>query len=127
MNSTVPVWIDDAANAAILAVSEDRLAGFQLDPFGAIAEQFPVVSALCAFVNAAGLKYTFAFVRGFSSGMLLKPDAKIAFAIAGSPAAEGPGVSMDAKPPYSCAGMLSGNRSGLAHRAAGRCRVRSAA
>jgi DNA-binding Lrp family transcriptional regulator len=39
MNSTVPAWIDDPVNAAILAISEDRLAGFQLDPFGAVAEQ----------------------------------------------------------------------------------------
>jgi DNA-binding Lrp family transcriptional regulator len=39
MTSTVPVWIDDPTNAAILAVSEDRLQGFQLDPFGAIAER----------------------------------------------------------------------------------------
>ncbi len=37
MTSTVPVWIDDPTNAAILAVSEDRLQGFQLDPFGEIA------------------------------------------------------------------------------------------
>ncbi len=36
---TVPVWIDDPVNAAILAVSEDRLQGFQLDPFGEIAER----------------------------------------------------------------------------------------
>mgnify|MGYP001388251742 CR=1 FL=1 len=39
MNPTKPVWIDDPTNAAILAVSEDRLTGFQLDPFGAIAER----------------------------------------------------------------------------------------
>ena len=39
MTSTVPVWIDDPINAAILAVSEDRLQGFQLDPFGEIAER----------------------------------------------------------------------------------------
>ena len=39
MTSTVPVWIDDPTNAAVLAVSEDRLTGFQLDPFGAIAER----------------------------------------------------------------------------------------
>ena len=39
MTSTVPVWIDDPVNAAILAVSEDRLQGFQLDPFGEIAER----------------------------------------------------------------------------------------
>ena len=39
MTSTIPVWIDDPTNAAILAVSEDRLQGFQLDPFGEIAER----------------------------------------------------------------------------------------
>ncbi|HEY0614534.1 MAG TPA: hypothetical protein VGC96_07825 [Candidatus Elarobacter sp.] len=39
MTPTLPVWIDDPANAAILAVSEDRLEGFQLDPFGEIAER----------------------------------------------------------------------------------------
>lgn len=36
---TVPVWIDDPVNAAILAVSEDRLQGFQLDPFGEVAQR----------------------------------------------------------------------------------------
>ena len=39
MTSTLPVGIEDPINAAILAVSEDQLAGFQLDPFGAIAER----------------------------------------------------------------------------------------
>ncbi len=39
MTSTLPVWIDDPVNAAILAVSEDQLAGFQLDPFGVVAER----------------------------------------------------------------------------------------
>ncbi|HTU71277.1 MAG TPA: hypothetical protein VMF11_13280 [Candidatus Baltobacteraceae bacterium] len=34
---TVPASISDPVNAAILAVSEDRLAGFQEDPFGEIA------------------------------------------------------------------------------------------
>lgn len=37
MATTVPIWIDDPVNAAILEISEDRLAGFQLDPFGEIA------------------------------------------------------------------------------------------
>ena len=37
--STVPTSISDPVNAAILAVSEDRLTGFQADPMGAIAEQ----------------------------------------------------------------------------------------
>jgi DNA-binding Lrp family transcriptional regulator len=34
---TVPAAVSDPINAAILAVSEDRLSGFQLDPFGEIA------------------------------------------------------------------------------------------
>jgi len=36
---TVPVTFSDPTNAAILAVSEDRLQGFQPDPIGAISEQ----------------------------------------------------------------------------------------
>ena len=39
MATTVPVDITDPVNAAILAVSEDRIAGFLRDPFVAIAEQ----------------------------------------------------------------------------------------
>ncbi|MBV8066944.1 MAG: Lrp/AsnC family transcriptional regulator [Candidatus Eremiobacteraeota bacterium] len=35
--SEVPATISDPVNAAVLAVSEDRLAGFQTDPFGEIA------------------------------------------------------------------------------------------
>jgi hypothetical protein len=45
MASTIPVWIDDPTNAAILAVSEDRLTGFALDPFGTIAERSGVDAA----------------------------------------------------------------------------------
>lgn len=44
-SSAVPVAIDDPVNVAILAVSEDRLAGFQRDPFGEIARRSGV--ALC--------------------------------------------------------------------------------
>src|SRR5215469_12319014 len=33
----VPAAVSDPVNAAILAISEDRLAGFQADPFGEIA------------------------------------------------------------------------------------------
>lgn len=39
MPGTLPVWIDDPVNAAILAVSEDRIAGFLEDPFGEIAQR----------------------------------------------------------------------------------------
>jgi len=41
-SSTVPIEIADPINARILAVSEDRLQGFQRDPFGAIARQADV-------------------------------------------------------------------------------------
>jgi hypothetical protein len=37
--SEAPATISDPVNAAILAVSEDRLAGFQTDPFGEIASR----------------------------------------------------------------------------------------
>lgn len=46
MNITVPFQIDDPVNAAILAVSEDRLQGFQRDPFGAIAARSGVPVAV---------------------------------------------------------------------------------
>src|SRR5579863_3563358 len=37
--SETPATISDPVNAAILAVSEDRLAGFQTDPFGEISSR----------------------------------------------------------------------------------------
>jgi hypothetical protein len=37
--TSVPAAVSDPVNAAILAVSEDRLSGFQADPFGEIAER----------------------------------------------------------------------------------------
>ncbi len=37
--STVPLSLDDPINTAILAVSEDRLEGFQSDPFGEISRR----------------------------------------------------------------------------------------
>ena len=35
----IPIAIGDSVNAAILAVSEDQLQGFQIDPFGQIAQR----------------------------------------------------------------------------------------
>ena len=37
--ATIPITIADPVNAAILTVSEDRISGFQEDPFGEIARQ----------------------------------------------------------------------------------------
>ena len=39
MLTGLPTHVEDPTNAAILSISEDRLAGFQVDPFGAIASQ----------------------------------------------------------------------------------------
>src|SRR4029077_21093603 len=39
LDTTVPIEITDPTNARILAVSEDRISGFLLDPFAAIAEK----------------------------------------------------------------------------------------
>ena len=46
--STTPVSLSDSVNAAILAVSEDQLAGFHLDPFGEISARtsLPVESVI---------------------------------------------------------------------------------
>ena len=47
-NATLSPRIDDATNAAILSVSEDKIAGFQADPFGEIARlsEVPVSDVL---------------------------------------------------------------------------------
>ena len=39
LEAELPVSIDDPINAAILAISEDRIPGFQPDPFGEIARE----------------------------------------------------------------------------------------
>jgi DNA-binding Lrp family transcriptional regulator len=39
LDTIVPVEITDPVNARILAVSEDRISGFLLDPFAAIAQK----------------------------------------------------------------------------------------
>jgi AsnC-like ligand binding domain len=42
--ATVPAAISDPVNAAILGISEDRLSGFTVDPFGEIAERTGIPS-----------------------------------------------------------------------------------
>ncbi len=59
--SHVPVDIADPINARILAVSEDKLQGFQIDPFGEIARQTGlgrevVVERLCAMLEAGVIR-----------------------------------------------------------------------
>ena len=47
-NAALSARIDDPVNAAILSVSEDKIAGFQADPFGEIARlsEVPVSDVL---------------------------------------------------------------------------------
>jgi DNA-binding Lrp family transcriptional regulator len=57
----LPVDLADPTNAAILSVSEDRLSGFQEDPFGAIAErtQLPletVIERIRAMLEAGTIR-----------------------------------------------------------------------
>ncbi|MGH7662214.1 MAG: Lrp/AsnC family transcriptional regulator, partial [Vulcanimicrobiaceae bacterium] len=53
MISNLPTHVEDPVNAAILAISEDRLSGFQLDPFGAVAERSGVpIDTVLERVNA---------------------------------------------------------------------------
>src|SRR6202030_2135353 len=62
MNSlTVPVEIGDPINARILAISEDKIQGFQRDPLGEIAElsgvELPVViERIQAMVKAGTIR-----------------------------------------------------------------------
>ena len=53
---TVPANVSDPVNAAILAISEDRLTGFQIDPFGAIAERCGIEVAVVMERIAAMLR-----------------------------------------------------------------------
>lgn len=61
MTSTLPVWIDDPINAAILAVSEDQLQGFHIDPFGEVADRSgidvaTVIERVVAMVRAGTIR-----------------------------------------------------------------------
>lgn len=60
-HDTVPAAISDPINASILALSEDRLAGFQLDPFGEIASRTGldvdlVIERVVAMVRAGTIR-----------------------------------------------------------------------
>ena len=60
-HAAVPVTIDDPVNAAILAVSEDRVAGFHRDPLGFIARESgqsvdTVVARLRAMLEAGTIR-----------------------------------------------------------------------
>jgi len=82
MTSTLPGWIDDPVNAAILAVSEDRLAGFQSDPFGAVAQQSNVdVATVIERVVAMLRAGTIRRVRQTLMATNLAPGALVAWQV----------------------------------------------
>ena len=78
--AAVPATVDDPTNAAILAVSEDRVAGFQRDPLGRIAERsgiaLPVVVERIQAMLEAG---TIRRVRQTLLANKLAPGALVAW------------------------------------------------
>jgi DNA-binding Lrp family transcriptional regulator len=83
MIAAVPIEIVDPVNARILAVSEDRIAGFSRDPFAAIAEaaevELPVVLERLRAMLAAG---TIRRIRQTLMATNLAPGALVAWRIA---------------------------------------------
>ncbi len=80
--STVPVEIGDPINARILAISEDKLQGFQRDPFGEIARlsgvELPVViERIQAMVKAGVIRR----VRQTLMATNLAPGALVAWQV----------------------------------------------
>lgn len=83
MTSTLPIRTDDPVNAAILAVSEDRLHGFRVDPFGEIAERAglplpTVLERIVAMLRAGTIRR----VRQTLLSTSLAPGALVAWQIA---------------------------------------------
>src|SRR5579863_8203032 len=79
----IPTEIVDPVNAQILAVSEDRIAGFSRDPFGEIASasgvELPVVLERLRAMLAAG---TIRRIRQTLMATNLAPGALVAWRIA---------------------------------------------
>jgi hypothetical protein len=83
MQTRIPTHVEDPTNAAILAVSEDRLEGFQLDPFGVIAERtrFPVelvLERIVAMLQAGTIRR----IRQTLMATNLAPGALVAWEVA---------------------------------------------
>jgi DNA-binding Lrp family transcriptional regulator len=79
---TIPIQIDDPVNASILAVSEDKLQGYQRDPFGEIAKQSgtsleAVVERLRAMLEAGTIRR----IRQTLMATNLAPGALVAWRV----------------------------------------------
>lgn len=80
--ATVPVRHDDPTNAAILAVSEDRIAGFREDPFGAIADGAGVdIDTVLARLRALLASGTIRRIRQTLLATNLAPGALVAWEV----------------------------------------------
>src|SRR5215216_5611435 len=83
LDTTVPAEITDPVNARILAVSEDRIAGFLLDPFAEIARQAALdVSTVHERLRAMLAAGTIRRIRQTLMATNLAPGALVAWRIA---------------------------------------------
>ena len=79
---TIPIRFDDPANAAILAVSEDQLPGFQRDPLGEIAQRSGVeLSVVIERIRAMLAAGTIRRVRQTLLSTSLAPGALVAWQV----------------------------------------------
>jgi DNA-binding Lrp family transcriptional regulator len=82
MPSTVPIEISDPTNARILAVSEDRIAGFLEDPFAEIARQSGVeLAVVLERIRAMVAAGTIRRVRQTLMATNLAPGALVAWRV----------------------------------------------
>jgi len=79
---TIPIRFDDATNAAILAVSEDQLHGFQRDPLGEIANRSSIeLSVVIERIRAMLQAGTIRRVRQTLLSTNLAPGALVAWQV----------------------------------------------
>ena len=79
---TIPIRFDDAVNAAILAVSEDQLQGFQRDPLGEIASRSGIApSVVIERIRAMLEAGTIRRVRQTLLSTSLAPGALVAWQV----------------------------------------------
>ncbi len=83
-NGDVPTSVDDPVNAAILAVAEDRLEGFQEYPFEAISERTGVpADIVCSRLDAMLSAGVIRRIRQTIHASRLSPGALVAWRITG--------------------------------------------
>ena len=82
-SSSIPTEIGDPVNARILAVSEDRIAGFLVDPFGAIAREAELpIETVLERLRAMLASGTIRRIRQTLMATNLAPGALVAWRVA---------------------------------------------